>query len=143
MAAPDPKRTFLFAQVMMLTHYSLKEMFVEIDGKWLEERGALNDARIEGVKLTRDRLSIHINDEWSNCEGLPGYLGPVPGAIEISSLRESVVIDPRIMKELIGDVIIEDLGDGYTKVSVICFGQYSMVAIGKRVGWMAGARPKE
>ena len=115
---------------------------MEINAEWLRERGALNDAKIIGMKFDNSQFLVYIDDEWANYEGLPGYLGPGPGAIEVGSLANPPRIDADVTRELLSDVEVETKSDGSIKVTLTCFGQHSIVATGKSIRWVAGAVPK-
>jgi hypothetical protein len=113
----------------------------QITQAWLDARGDLDDARIVGTSLSNETLLLYIDDEWANEEGLPGYPGPRPGALEIASLVEPPKIDPDTLKERISDIDMDYLDGGYVKVTVICFGQSKIVAVGRNVRWINGATP--
>ena len=60
---------------------------IEIDDKWLHDRGGLHDSTITGFEGAGDEIWISIKDEWWNSEGYPDYEGPSPGKIIVRGCR--------------------------------------------------------
>ena len=60
---------------------------MDLDQDWLTQRGDLHDARIKHIAKDGSNLVLHIEDEWWNEEGLPGYQGPSPVAVTVANAR--------------------------------------------------------
>jgi hypothetical protein len=74
-----------------------------VDAKWLFDRGDLHDAKVVKHLQTEKDVTIFIDDQWSNFEGLEEYPGAQSGALIVSGALNFPDFGP-IAQELLTEV---------------------------------------
>ena len=105
---------------------------MSISDAWLAERGGLNDARVTSVTISRDLVTIALDDEWANERDGPDYPGKSPVVISISGAVAITAFDMTVMKEKVYELSFSHTNPDI-ELRVVAYGQHSIICSGSEI----------